>query len=400
MGRSCSLLVALGALVLAVACSGGGHSSPAAAGSAGSSGSSAGGADAGSAGAAGSAGTGGDVTDAGGAGGADAGCAHTLCGGVCVDTQSDAQNCGACGTQCAGTCTAGRCLVTLYAAAQSSAAGLALGAGSAYLGLNSAGQGSVLEVPLDGGAPLTLASGSWSVQGLGADASGVYFAAASPGGSGAIMWSALDGSGSTQLVTGLADPSELAVGPNDLFWVDTSSTGQVVQQSSQVGGTPTTLYSTASSNIRAVAADYSGVYWAESGTQGGVWFVPIGTSTPQQLNSTATSAWALALDSQHLYWLDNDDAMLLQGPRSPGLPKTIAMGQPLVTPESMASDGASLYWSVGDAQSGSLMKTDPGSLVAPVQLAHGAWHVVAMALDANSIYFATDTGQLLQLTPR
>lgn len=269
------------------------------------------------------------------------------------------------------------------------------------------GRGNVVRVSLASGTPLTLASSTgWGAQGLGVDSSGVYFAASTANGTlntSSIMWHALGGTAApTQLVTGLQNPADVALGPNDVFWVDTRLLHQVVQRAPKTGGTPTTLYTTQNFNIRAVAADSSGVYWTESGAQGGVWFVPAGTTTPQKLTSTATSAWELALDPQHLYWLDDDDSTLLQGPRSVGVPTTLATGQqPLVSPQGLATDGSSVYWAVGDIlQDGSLMKIDLASPGAPVLLAHGAGHIDSIALDATSAYLATNHAQLMKLTPR
>ncbi len=83
-----------------------------------------------------------------------------MCNGVCVDELTDPGNCGGCAVACAGTCTAGRCLVTLASGLHRPTA-IAVDATSVYFTTEGTPandiEGAVMKVPIDGGAPLTLA---------------------------------------------------------------------------------------------------------------------------------------------------------------------------------------------------------------------------------------------------
>ena len=97
---------------------------------------------------------------------------ETLCNGRCVDPQTDDANCGGCGLSCNTGCKAGRCVETLYVLPAETptmdvriqaftvdssniyAATVVVGGGGGTLDA-----GIIFEIPADGGAVSTLASG-------------------------------------------------------------------------------------------------------------------------------------------------------------------------------------------------------------------------------------------------
>jgi hypothetical protein len=83
--------------------------------------------------------------------------------------------------------------------------------------------GTVMEVPIGGGTPVTLASGQVSPEGIAADSSGVYWVTAgdgSAGFNGTVMRVGHDGGDPVTLVSGQAYPSGIALDTVSIYWAD------------------------------------------------------------------------------------------------------------------------------------------------------------------------------------
>jgi hypothetical protein len=105
---------------------------------------------------------------------------------------------------------------------------------------------------LDGGAPVTLASGG-TISGLAVDDTSAYWVVDDQ-----VMKLPLAGGAATTLVSGLSNPGNLAVDDRYVYWVDDSSNGSIGRVALD-GGPPTTLY--AGCNPWGIAVDATSVYW-------------------------------------------------------------------------------------------------------------------------------------------
>jgi hypothetical protein len=290
-----------------------------------------------------------------------------VCSGVCTDL-SGTQDCGACGNVCPGSptdagptlCVNGRCLVTLVR--QPAVTGIALW-GSTLFGTN----GTALAM---GGALV------WNID-LG---EGVF----------AVLATSAPGS-----------PNPFADGPfvdgENLYWLGTgeSQQGSAWYQSAPLDGGPfplvtpygaqsiyanaTSLYGLGSGDIgrlsavdppdggvllaagaTAFAVDGDTLYWTAAGsppncTDGTVQAVSLSGGAPRVLASGQHQPWAIALDGQHIYWLNEGaggcligvvptpgDGALQSVPRDGG--PTVSLASGLTWPGALAVAGSTVYW--------------------------------------------------------
>jgi hypothetical protein len=249
--------------------------------------------------------------------------------------------------------------------------------------------GTVVQIPLDGGAPITLGSGlevlydAAYLNAVAVDAQYVYWVQGAVGNDGAIM--------------------RVPIG----------------------GGTPVAIYST-QEIPQAVVSDGTNVYWATWGTfndggtsnnDGNVWQGPAGgNAQPHQLASGQPAPSAIAVDSSNVYWVDLGT---LGGDNFPALNSgsvwkvpigggnasvtSIAMGQ--AVPVSIAVAGGTVYWSQYGLSSPGLIMSAPtqGGTAAP--LVAGLYDPAALAIAGDTIYWtcansSPTSGYIQALTPR
>ncbi len=253
----------------------------------------------------------------------------------------------------------------------------------------------------DGGAPdastgcpdasvesTALFSGPDITTALAVDSTGIYFGAYFAG-PGRILKVPLDGGPATTLVSNLQQPAGIALDTSNIYLTDLNA-GTVLRAPLQ-GGTPITLAS-GQSDPGPILVDDRFVYWATL-NDGLLMRVELDGGTPQTLFNTMTSSvTAIALNGNYLYWTDASGVSRLD--LDAGTTETVAPNQQ-PDPSAVAVDNASIYWLISGSDGidhyydGAVMKM-PKSGGTPTQLTPSLGIAVAIAVDANAIYWADD----------
>jgi hypothetical protein len=228
---------------------------------------------------------------------------------------------------------------TVLATAQTASAGIAVDATSVYY----LADGAVRAVPLTGGAPAILASTPYNTPlgGIAVDATRVYW---SSGLGRALLQIPLGGGTPTTLATAIDATGQtggVALDGSNVYWTEpgiTQSDG-VVRKMPLGGGMATTLASGQRSPI-AVAVDAASVYWSDE-TGGSVMKVALGGGSPTALASGQAVPNGIAIDGTYVYW-GSDDGSLLRVALAGGSPTVIASGAS--APVGVALDAACVYW--------------------------------------------------------
>jgi len=218
-------------------------------------------------------------------------------GTYCAATQTDPNNCGGCGVTCAGTCSAGRCVVTL-ASGQGEPRVITVDSTSVYW-TNWSG-GSVMKLPLGGGAPTMLASGQNHPYGIRVNSTSAYWTDFSGSTVMSVPLNA-DGGTPTTLASAQAFPTGIVLDSTSVYWADSGS----VMKVAIAGGMPTTL---ASGNANTIVVDSTYVYWTDQ-LGGAVIKVPLGGGMPTVLASGQNAPEGIAVDATSVYWTSPDTIM-------------------------------------------------------------------------------------------
>lgn len=174
--------------------------------------------------------------------------------------------------------------------------------------------------PLSGGPPFEVALGgdagacATEFYGLAADESRLYWIATQEdgGASYAILSMPLEGGAPATLAESRATPSALVVRAGTLYWLEPSGPGKKldgkVMSVPTTGGTAVTLSSHVSPNSLpgALVVDDTTVYWTDwdgpSETKGRILEVPLTGGTPSTLLEAEELAPAIAVDATSVYW--------------------------------------------------------------------------------------------------
>jgi hypothetical protein len=225
---------------------------------------------------------------------------EALCAGACLDLQSDPANCGSCGHDCEGAeCASGGCVPTTLATGASPAQALAVTAQSAFWVSGPGFEATLSEVPLDGGAIVPRGSNLWGLTGLAADSANVYWFQNYIGN--VLTACAVDQlplAGGATITLATPDDGVIAIGVNSsaVFFI----TNYDAIWSAPIGGaSPATPVVTGQSYLGAFAVDESNVYWTTfenpvsqvlKATTGGVSVTPLVANIPSTVESIAVDA--------------------------------------------------------------------------------------------------------------
>lgn len=245
-------------------------------------------------------------------------------GSNCIDSpcedQSQVMQCSKCG------CSA----PTVLAGEADFFGGLAIDATSVYW----TNAGSVMRVPIGGGAIATLAAAA--ARDIAVDSTAVYWTDSST-----VMRVPLAGGNPTTLATGLASPGVIAVDDTHLYWSD--NVAGTITRAALDGGSPTVLATGQSPS--AIAVDAESVYWTNvNGDAPGaaVMKVAIAGGSVTTLASGIQGPWGMAVDATDVYW--TTEFTVRSVPKGGGSVADVFRSDASDGPIGVAVDATSVYW--------------------------------------------------------
>lgn len=226
--------------------------------------------------------------------------------------------------------------------------------------------GPVMKVAITGGTPEVLATSTGEHGGIAVGTGRVYWTDSpqdSPTGS--LLSVPVDGGASPTTVATAPGLALVAVDATNVYWTDFDG----LKKLALAGGSPVTLAAAQPDPgtpaelaiIGAIAIDTSNVYWT-SPRNGKIMKVAIdGQTAPVTLAATQPGTpfgYTIAVDGINVYWT-NLDGTVMKVPVDGGAPIQLASGQH--APASVAVDATSVYWAnSGTAPGdGSIMKLTP-----------------------------------------
>ncbi|HTQ46682.1 MAG TPA: hypothetical protein VMI75_28205 [Polyangiaceae bacterium] len=267
--------------------------------------------------------------------------------------------------------------LTLFGPSTQTPCGLALDSNNVYVwsygtfsGMTSFnnGDGTVTQVPLDGGAATTLEKNFEDLYdapyltSVTSDGTNVYWVKGAKGTDGVIMKTAVGNPNSAPLYTTQEIPEAIATDGTNVYWADwgtfdstgASNNDATVWQGSVNGGTPIMLASNQMAPA-VVVVDSKNVYWTNLGKLGASLFpatnsgsvvqVPIGGGTVVTVAASEPIPISLVVSGGQIYWTRYGLSVpgeIVMAPVGGGAITPLVGG--LNDPFSLAMSGSTLYW--------------------------------------------------------
>jgi len=228
--------------------------------------------------------------------------------------------------------------------------------------------GTVVQIPLDGGAPITLFANmevfydAGYLNAVAVDSKYVYWVAGASGNDGTIMRAPIGGGTAVTLFTGQQVPQALTTDGTNVYWGNWGTfdaqgnphNDGSVWQGSVNGGTPISLASN-QPGPSTIAVDANSVYWVNLGKLGALNLpsvnsgaavkVPIGGGMLTTIASSQSVPFSLLIGGTTLYWSDyglSAPGVIMSAPTGNGPVVPLVSG--LDDPSAMAVSGQTLYW--------------------------------------------------------
>ncbi|MGO9839230.1 MAG: hypothetical protein ACLP1X_34040 [Polyangiaceae bacterium] len=163
--------------------------------------------------------------------------------------------------------------------------------------------GSVMKAPIGGGTPMVLASGQKSCTRPVVDSAtaSVYWGDPDDG---TIMRVPLDGGAST-LVTSGGAATDIAVAGADVVF----ASGYTLMKAPLGGGSPTSLGTAAGAPVLAVASDGASAYFTSYGS---IWKVALAAGQGAAVASNQDAPSAIAVDATSVYWTNGQGGQVMK----------------------------------------------------------------------------------------
>jgi hypothetical protein len=211
-------------------------------------------------------------------------------------------------------------------------------------------------MPIAGGPVTELASRQDGAHGLAVDRTSVYWTAITAG---TVMKVPLGGGALGTLASGsdlLGGPTEMALSGTTVYftnWVQLTGTVMDVP----LDGGPRTTIADGQEKPYGIVLDAANVYFTNSAPRpyGNVRKVPLNGGPIVTLASGLSGPYGIAMDATSIYWVNHDDGTVMKISRDGGATTTLATGQQ--GPYHLAVDATSVYW--GNYGGDTVMKLTP-----------------------------------------
>jgi hypothetical protein len=321
---------------------------------------------------------------------------------------------GGCDPSCAGSCDNGRCLDQIPAPVGPSSATevpnrIATDGVNVYWTSDRAG--TIMAAPIEGGAPVVLATGQVGAWGIAVSGGDLYWTRSIPFAvdAGTVQRMPLDGGTPETIASSQANPQDIATDGVRVYWADVNAIGPngplpgAIVSAPLDGGAPTTLASGQTQPL-GVAVHGGSLYWVTSESLMAVALdggapVTLASLPPEPTSPGISMSLELVLDSRDAYWVSDQNASTQGGvfrvPLSGGTFVTLAGTDGAY---SVATDGTTVY----AASSTNLVRV-PVDGGPPATLLTGSWvgpsRGAPMILDATHLFWIGGEG-VVMMSPR